>query len=248
MLKNGLTNFLLIVLVFAVVTANVYMFNEINSIKEGQTTVEEKVIEEIAVENQRNLDEEMLREKIENSNRFVKNISNQTEIILLNENGEFTIRHDRTPENNQLNEWLVNAELTMKLDYRAIFSIKSSDIDFDITNDGKVIATYDTSNIIITAIEVSNVIPTQKTSIFGTKYKPTEVAALEKIAKEKLLEKSYNDENILKASDSLKSFINDLAKKFGVEEISIVADNEDIYIEITEVENANANGSDTKGK
>lgn len=247
MLKNGLTNFLLIVLVFVVIATNMYMYNEINTKNEGQT-VEEKVIEEIAVDNQKNLDEELLREKIENSNRFVKNISNQTEIILLNENGEFTIRHDRTPENNQLNEWLVNAELTMKLDYRAIFSIKSSDIDFDITNDGKIIAKYDTSNIIITAIEVSNVTPTQKTSIFGTKYKPTEVAALEKIAKEKLLEKAYSNENILKASDNLKSFINDLAKKFSIEEISIIADNEDIYIEIVEVESANAKDTDTKGE
>lgn len=247
MLKNGLTNLLLIVLIFVVIATNMYMYNEINTKTEAQT-VEEKVIEEIAADNQKNLDEELLREKIENSNRFVKNISNQTEIILLNENGEFTIRHDRTPENNQLNEWLVNAELTMKLDYRAIFSIKSSDIDFDITNDGKVIAKYDTSNIIITAIEISNVTPTQKTSIFGTKYKPTEVAALEKIAKEKLLDKAYSNENILNASDNLKSFVNDLAKKFSVEEISIVADNEDIYIEITEVESAVAKDTDTNGE
>lgn len=247
MLKNGLTNLLLIVLIFVVIATNMYMYNEINTKTEAQT-VEEKVIEEIAADNQKNLDEELLREKMENSNRFVKNISNQTEIILLNENGEFTIRHDRTPENNQLNEWLVNAELTMKLDYRAIFSIKSSDIDFDITNDGKVIAKYDTSNIIITAIEISNVTPTQKTSIFGTKYKPTEVAALEKIAKEKLLDKAYSNENILNASDNLKSFVNDLAKKFSVEEISIVADNEDIYIEITEVESAVAKDTDTNGE
>lgn len=247
MLKNGLTNLLLIVLIFVVIATNMYMYNEINTKTEAQT-VEEKVIEEIAADNQKNLDEELLREKIENSNRFVKNISNQTEIILLNENGEFTIRHDRTPENNQLNEWLVNAELTMKLDYRAIFSIKSSDIDFDITNDGKVIAKYDTSNIIITAIEISNVTPTQKTSIFGTKYKPTEVAALEKIAKEKLLDKAYSNENILNASDNLKSFVNDLAKKFSVEEISIIADNEDIYIEITEVESAVAKDTDTNGE
>lgn len=247
MLKNGLINLLLIVLIFVVIATNMYMYNEINTKTEAQT-VEEKVIEEIAADNQKNLDEELLREKIENSNRFVKNISNQTEIILLNENGEFTIRHDRTPENNQLNEWLVNAELTMKLDYRAIFSIKSSDIDFDITNDGKVIAKYDTSNIIITAIEISNVTPTQKTSIFGTKYKPTEVAALEKIAKEKLLDKAYSNENILNASDNLKSFVNDLAKKFSVEEISIVADNEDIYIEITEVESAVAKDTDTNGE
>lgn len=247
MLKNGLINLLLIVLIFVVIATNMYMYNEINTKTEAQT-VEEKVIEEIAADNQKNLDEELLREKMENSNRFVKNISNQTEIILLNENGEFTIRHDRTPENNQLNEWLVNAELTMKLDYRAIFSIKSSDIDFDITNDGKVIAKYDTSNIIITAIEISNVTPTQKTSIFGTKYKPTEVAALEKIAKEKLLDKAYSNENILNASDNLKSFVNDLAKKFSVEEISIVADNEDIYIEITEVESAVAKDTDTNGE
>lgn len=246
MLKNRLTNFLLIILVIGVIGTNVTLYKATNhkneEIKKEQTQ-KEKVNEEIAVENQRKLDEQILREKIDKSNRFVKNISNQTEIILLCENGKFEIRHDRTPENNKFKEWLINAELTMKLDYHTIFSIKSKDIKFDITEDGSVITTYDTSKIVIRAIEISNVTLVQKASVFGTKYKPTEVAALEKIAKEKIFEQTYNDENISKASENLKIFINDLAQKFGVENISIVANNEDIYVNANETVNANNNTS-----
>lgn len=249
MLKSGFTNLLLIVVIVLLIGTNINMNNIASLQKEEEKEKqpqEQRVNEEIAIENQRKLEEEILRKKIETANRFVKNVSDQVEIILLNENGEFKIHHDRTPENNQYSEWLVNAELTMNLDYRTIFSIKSKDIKFDITEDGSIIASYDTSKIVITAIEISNVVPVQKTSIFGSKYKPTEVAALEKIAKDKILEQSYNDENILKASENLKSYINDLAQKFGVEDVTIIANNEDIYIKILDDTTSNTTNSANK--
>ena len=74
--------------------------------------------------------------------------------------------------------------------------------------------------------------PSQKVGLLGSKYEPIEVAALENIAKEDVKNLSYSDANILKASDNLKSYLKDSAKKFEVEEINIIDDNKDINIDV----------------
>lgn len=223
MLRRRTLKTILFFLVFSIVI--VFTASYINEKTSKVKSQEQKVAEQLAIENQKKLDEELLRAKIIKANNFVKSISNETEIIVLSENGEYTINHDRTPENNWYSEWLNNAEISIKFDYRTIFSMKTANINFTVTSKGAVNINYDTREIGITAIDISNVIPSQKTSLFGSKYKPTEVTALEDIAKEKVRSESYNDDNISKANTNLKSFINDWATKFDVDDICIISEN-----------------------
>jgi|GEM_PF-1540511 len=237
MFKRIVTGLLLVLLVLLTIVMYKFFFvaPKQNAKAAVIKTQEQKINEEIAIENQRKLDEEILRAKIANSKNFVKSISNEIEIIVLKEDGEHTIKHDRTPQNKWYSEWINNAEITIKLDYRTIFSIKTKDIDFTVTPNGTVIVKYDSSQIVISAIDISNVIPDQTVSAFGSKYKPTEVAALEGIAKEEVRVLSYNEKNILKASTNLKLYITDMATKFGIEDISIIEITKDIYIDSEEI-------------
>lgn len=230
MLKRKVTKTLVLFLVFSVIISTNFfgLFNQKGKVSDEKTQ-EQKIAEAIAIENQRKLDEQILKEKIVKANNFIKNVSNEIEILLLSENGEHTIFHDRTPENNWYSEWLNNAQLTIKLDYRTIFSIKTKDIDFNVTPKGSVDVNYDASKIDITAIDISNVLPEQKVSIFGQEYKPTEVTALENIAKQEIKEETYNNANILAASSNLKSYISNLATDFGVDDINITEENLDSY-------------------
>jgi len=223
MLKRKIKNILMFFLIFStiIICINSYKVLDQNKKVSEAKIQQQQIAKELAIENQKKLDEELLRAKIVKSNNFIKSISNEIEIVLLKQNGNYVISHDRTPENNWYSEWANNAELTIKLDYRTIFSIKTQDLQFNITPEGAIEVSYDTSKIAIVAIDISNVIPNQNVSIFGANYKPTEVTALENIAKEKIKDLSYNYDNILQSSSNLKSFINDMATKFGIDDISI---------------------------
>lgn len=185
---------------------------------------ERKVAEELATENEKRLVEEMIRSKIQNAKNFTQNISKETQIILLKVDGSFEVSHDRTPENNSYSEWLNNADITIRLDYHVVFAINTKDIKFNITPEGQVEANYDESSINITAIDISNVIPNQKVSVFGKKYTPTEVTALESIAKERIQGDSYSSDNISSASDNLKQLLNEMATSFGIGKITITSE------------------------
>jgi glutaredoxin-related protein len=223
MLKRRIKKTIMFFIIFStiIICINSYKVLSQNKKVSEAKIQEQQILKEIAIENQKKLDEELLRAKIVNSQNFVKSISNEIEIILLKQNGDYIISHDRTPQNNWYSEWANNAELTIKLDYRTIFSIKTQDLQFTITPEGAIKVNYDAGKIAIAAIDISNVIPNQKVSIFGSAYKPTEVTALENIAKDKIKDLSYTDDNILQSSNNLKSFINDMATKFGIDDISI---------------------------
>jgi len=237
MLKKKISNVFLFCLICLIGFMCAQSFITHNQKASEARTQEQKVAKELAIENQRKLDEELLRAKIVRSNNFVKSISNEIEILLLSENGEHLINHDRTPENNWYSEWLKNAEIAIKLDYRTLFSIKTKDIHFAVTPEGAINVNYDSSKIVITAIDISNVIPTEKVNLFGLNYKPTEVTALENIAKGEIKALSYSDDNILKASNNLEMYLNDSATKFGIKDLCIIEDNQDIYLEASKIIN-----------
>lgn len=218
-----------ILFVFVIlVVIGIFSINIIQSNNKSEAVIEnerkeqeQKIIREIAAEHERKLAEELLRAKIAKANIFVQNVSKETEIILHGVNGEYPISDDKTPEDNVISEWINNSEITINYEFRTIFAIKTKYIYFNITPEGTVQASYDTSKIVITAIDILNTVPIPKTSTFGKPYSPIEVIGLENIAKEEIKKQSYTSENIVMASENLKNYIENMSKSFGIENITI---------------------------
>lgn len=230
MLKKKATMFRIFVFVLIVASVVIYVQsvkissqNQNSQEQKEMANKERKVTEELALENEKRLVEEIIRNKIISAKNFVKSISRETQIILLKVNGSYEVTHDRTPENNSYSEWLNNSDITIKLDYHTVFSINTKDIKFNITPEGSVEISYDERDINITAIDVSNVVPHSKVSMFGKKYTPVEVISLESIAKKEIQNISYNNDNILLSSENLKEFLNSISKSFGIDRIAITS-------------------------
>lgn len=219
----------LLVLLFIIAAVTIYLQASVISNRNNNTaeakTKEQEIAEEISLEEDKRLAEELLRSKIIAANNLVESVSKETQIILFSEKGTYKISHDRTPKNNGFTEWLNNADIVIKLKYRTVFAINTKSIVFNITPEGLVEASYYEDNIEIIAIDISNVLPVETVSIFGKKYTPVEIVALESIAKKEIQDVSYSKENILLASDNLKLFLSDMAISFGIDQINITSIN-----------------------
>ncbi len=191
---------------------------------------QEKIIRELEIENERKLTEQLLKLKIQQAQNFVKSVNERIDHTLLTETGTNIITDDRTPNNNIYTEWLNNSEITIKLDYKAILSIKAESVNYAITQEGVVNAKYDVANINLLAIDIYNVVPENKYGIFGKAYTPIEVIALQNVSKENIASAFYKNLNILKASENLKTYLRKTAEKHGIDEkfIKIFSEGEEI--------------------
>lgn len=173
-------------------------------------------------ENERRLQEELLKKNLENATNFVTSISKETKFVLLTLNGKYTLNHDKTPENNKLFEWAINSEIKMNVDYIAAFCIKTDDITIDIDDKGSVNVLFSTKSINLEFIDISNIVILQDKGIFGEDYTASQVLAFENIIKDKIYSDLFISKNIDICSQNFIVLIEKLAKSMNVEEISII--------------------------
>ena len=186
-----------------------------------QKSVQEKEARRKEAELQKIKEEEEIVRSVEHAKKMVESISNEIQFVTLRESGSYLLYHDKTPENKALTEWLINSEIEVSMNYEVIFTIDADQIEIIILEDGVVKIQYDLKDISISSIEISNIIPTETTSLFGEKYSAIEIAALEKIATERIKEACLTNENITQANLNLQNYFRKLALSFEVEKIVI---------------------------
>ena len=213
---------ILVVFVIAIVSIGVFNILRANDdIKNQQKVKEDTVKQELAIEYEIKLEKELLKQKIINAQNFVTSTSNDIQIIVLRKYGEYILPHDKTPGNNPWTEWINNSELTIQCEYKLAFSIEVKDIIFKISDSGEISTFYKESDITISYIEVFNILPITKKSIFGKSYKASEIIALQEISKDNIKAIFNTNENLITAKSNLEIHIKTLAKSFGINNISI---------------------------
>ncbi|MDD2627363.1 MAG: hypothetical protein PHR25_05645 [Clostridia bacterium] len=194
---------LLLTLIILVIIPSWNFFNS----KFGEIYVQE--------ENQTKVNEERLKEKIyetklENTKRVVKELNEETEIILLEEKGEMILTHNKRQNKDNL-DWLIGSSITIKVVYNSIFSIKTDLLSFQLDSNGILNVEYELRDIKLKSIENYEITPVDLKGLFGKAYMPSEVAALVLISNDRIRTELENDYNIKKRSEaSLNDYLNEL--------------------------------------
>lgn len=171
---------------------------------------------EVQAENDAKLQEELLKREMEKSETLIDAINNDIALTLLRTKGNVKLTHDKTPENNGLTEWLFNSDITVYADFTTAFTIETSQIDAKILEDGTVSISYDEDDIKLSLVDITDYKVSTNKSIFGSSYKPDQVAAFEQIARNSVIEKVNTETNLLQASKNLESYLTVLATNLDV--------------------------------
>jgi len=143
-------------------------------------------------------------------------INNDIALTLLRTKGNVKLTHDKTPENNGWTEWLFNSDIKVYADFTTAFTIETSQIDTKILEDGTVSISYDEDDIKLSLVDITDYKVSTNKSIFGSSYKPDQVAAFEQIARNSVIEKVNTETNLLQASKNLEAYFTTLATNLDV--------------------------------
>lgn len=171
---------------------------------------------EVQAENDAKLQEELLRREMEKSETLIDAINNDIALTLLRTKGNVKLTHDKTPQNNGLTEWLFNSDIVVYADFTTAFTIETSQIDTKILEDGTVSISYDEDDIKLSLVDITDYKVSTNKSIFGSSYKPDQVAAFEQIARNSVIEKVNTETNLLQASKNLEAYFTTLATNLDV--------------------------------
>lgn len=171
---------------------------------------------EVQAENDAKLQEELLRREMEKSETLIDAINNDIALTLLRTKGNVKLTHDKTPENNGWTEWLFNSDIKVYADFTTAFTIETSQIDTKILEDGTVSISYDEDDIKLSLVDIADYKVSTNKSIFGSSYKPDQVAAFEQIARNSVIEKVNTETNLLQASKNLEAYFTTLATNLDV--------------------------------
>ena len=171
---------------------------------------------EVQAENDAKLQEELLRREMEKSETLIDAINNDIALTLLRTKGNVKLTHDKTPENNGWTEWLFNSDIKVYADFTTAFTIETSQIDTKILEDGTVSISYDEDDIKLSLVDITDYKVSTNKSIFGSSYKPDQVAAFEQIAHNSVIEKVNTETNLLQASKNLEAYFTTLATNLDV--------------------------------
>lgn len=175
-------------------------------------------------------DMDSTKKMIENNSvkvkRIVESISNQVEIVVLNEKGKIEIFHDKTPENNKYIEWMIDSNITLKIYYTAILTINVENIKVSYDEEKDIInIIYDLDKISIRSINIDNILLETSHGIFGQKYSPKEFSTLTFVATNKIKEElCLNDDIKYIAGVNLEKYLKDLSYDLRVFNVSVIKD------------------------
>ncbi len=202
--------FVVLILVVGGVIFFTYNYTQYKNNKEDAVKREIKALEDSK------LQKELLEKEVAKSQNFIEELNNNVALTLLRTSGRITLSHDKTPENNGWTEWLFNSDIKVYATYNTIFSIETSSISSTIDDDATIIISYDKDDIKLSSIDITDFSTSNNKSIFGSSYKPSEVAAFEQIARDSILEKTSSEDNMKQASSNLKDYLSTLAQKLNV--------------------------------
>lgn len=162
------------------------------------------------------LQKELLNNNLKNAQNFVETINNNVALTLLRTNGELTLSHDKTPNNNKFTEWLLNSDILIYAKYNAAFTIETSNINVKIDKNNVVNINYTLKDIELSLIDITDFNTSENKSIFGSSYTPKQIAALEKITRDTIMSETNRYDNILMAQKNLESYYMSLADNLNV--------------------------------
>ena len=163
------------------------------------------------------LQEELLKDKMEAAKNLVTHINNNVALTILRTSGKITLSHDKTPENNQWIEWLINSDIKVYAQYETAFTIETNLIKTSINeSDGTVTIIYNPDNIILSFVDIKDISTSNNKSIFGSSYTPSQVAALENMARTDIEKYTNSDTNKKQAARNLEVYFTTLSYNYGV--------------------------------
>lgn len=171
---------------------------------------------EVQAQTSADLEKELLNKNLENAKNYVENINNDIALSVLRTSGKVTLSHDKTPNNNAWTEWLFNSDIKVYADYTTAFTIEENTLKTSISDDATVNISYDTRDITLSSVDITSFTTSENKSIFGSSYKPDQVAAFEQIARNTIVEKVNTEENLNLAKNNLENHLKSLAQDFNV--------------------------------
>lgn len=163
------------------------------------------------------LEEKLLKDKMEAAKNLVTSINNDVALTILRTSGKITLSHDKTPENNQWLEWLINSDIKVYAEYETAFTIETNMIKTSIDEEnGVVTISYDPDDIKLSFVDIKDISTSNNKSIFGSSYSPSQVAALENIARDDIEKYTNSDSNKRQAAKNLEMYFSTLSYNYGV--------------------------------
>ena len=205
-----------VVMIFLLVVFLGYNYTQYKNSQNDEVKREVKALEDSK------LQEELLEKELQKAQNFIEEVNNNIALTVLRTSGKVTLSHDKTPANNAWTEWLFNSDITMYANYTTAFTIETSDIAKSISDDGTVTITYDEDDIVLSSVDITDLSTSNNKSIFGSAYTPSQVTALEQIARDSIVEKTKTENNLKQAKTNLEEYITTLAKNCNVKVIVVV--------------------------
>ena len=163
------------------------------------------------------LEEKLLKDKMEAAKNLVTSINNDVALTILRTSGKITLSHDKTPENNQWLEWLINSDIKVYAEYETAFTIETNMIKTSIDEEsGVVTISYDPDDIKLSFVDIKDISTSNNKSIFGNSYTPSQVTALENIARDDIEKYTNSDSNKRQAAKNLEMYFSTLSYNYGV--------------------------------
>lgn len=163
------------------------------------------------------LEERLLKDKMEAAKNLVTSINNDVALTILRTSGKITLSHDKTPENNQWLEWLINSDIKVYAEYETAFTIETNMIKTSIDEESGVVKiTYDPDDIKLSFVDIKDISTSNNKSIFGNSYTPSQVTALENIARDDIEKYTNSDSNKRQAARNLEMYFSTLSYNYGV--------------------------------
>ena len=201
------------VLLFVILVLGVFLGYQFYKYKNQEVN---ELKREIQAQDNADLQKELLDKQVENAKNYVKEVDNNVALTILRTSGKITLSHDKTPANNKWTEWLFNSDIKVYADYKTAFTIETKLIQSQIDQNGTVTLTYDPRDIELSFIDIIDFTTSENKSIFGSSYKPDQVAAFESIARDKIQEKTNNETNKKQAKLNLENYLKSLADSYNI--------------------------------
>ena len=90
------------------------------------------------------------------------------------------------------------------------------DINMSMLDDATVNIYYNSKDIKLSFIDITDFSTSENKSILGSSYTPKQIAAFENIARDNIFEKTNTDLYRIQAKNNLNSYFTSLAKNFNV--------------------------------
>ncbi len=157
--KKYLKNIVIVtVVVFSICTCSFFSFKYIDRAiaEKAQVQIEERLNNLNSENSKQYLEKMMLKNKIAFSKSYIENISLDNNITLLEEKGFHKEVIDSTNHSNPISEIFTKKNITIIDSYKAILSIPSQNIIYEIDEDtGNIHISYNKEDIDILSVEIT---------------------------------------------------------------------------------------------